>query len=519
MANNPTVRSSSVGSARAANNSGTATAAKPTGLANGDVVYVAYACDISSATVWTLSGFTSIYHDNNGTGNNRTSGVLRKVITNAAGEPASYAPIGPSATVTNLCVMAVAVKDVHATPEDATSVGLMGANDFTPAAQTITPAYASGSALVLSFHHASMNNGVSGKAAGAPSTYTIVNSREEVGGGTGVGCFLECASLVKTSGAAAANAWTGTADDATSEYHVFAVAVRNGQVAPTVALSTPADGEITGDTTVDLASVATDANADATQTQLDIRTKAIDQYELAEGITEGGLGVGGGGADGVGQSFTGDGREARTARFMLRKNGAPPGNFTVNIRGHSGSFGSTSVPDGVVYASQAVAASSLPGTLSEVAITWDTAVAPAATNWVVTIEYTGGDASNYVAYGYDTVVPTHTGNLSLLIAGSWSALVIYDLAFGIYESAATPVQLTKTQGTDTGFSPTPTQTSGATTTFTLQDADALFDGRYEWRAHASDPSGTASYGAYTAYRSFNVNRLIRRPPYPQLLPQ
>jgi hypothetical protein len=516
VADNATVRSSSVGGNRSANNAGTANAAKPTGLANGDVVYVAYACDISSATVWTLSGFTSIYHDNNGTGNNRTSGVLRKVITNAAGEPASYAPIGPSATVTNINIMAIAVKDAHSTPEDATSVGTLGANDFTPAAQTITPGNANG--LVLSVHPAAMNNGVTGKTAGAPSTYTIVNSREEVGGGTGIGCFLECASRV-TTGAAPANVWTGTADDATSEYHVFAVAVRNGQASPTVALSSPAADAITADRTPDFATVATDANADATQTQVEIRLKAIDQYDLAEGVGPGGLSGAVGGSTGVAQSFVGDGRIARTVRFILGKVGAPTGNFTVNIYGLTGTPGSTAVPDGVVYATETIDVSTLPGTAVEIAITWANAYAPAAGDWTVGIEYSGGDVSNYLEYLYDNTVSTHTGNLALKIAGVWTQLAIYDLPFGLYDTTATPTLLTKTQGTDAGFSPTPTQTSGGTTTFTLQDADALADGRYEWRARASDPSGTNAYGAFTAYRSVNINRLIRRDPYPQLLPQ
>lgn len=149
--------------------------------------------------------------------------------------------------------------------------------------------------------------------------------------------------------------------------------------------------------------------------------------------------LGDGTTTGVGQSFTTPAATAATnnrgcfarAVFYLKKVGSPTGNVVAKLYAHSGSLGTTSVPTGAALAtSNNVDVSTLTGTL---ALTNFVFASPwyqftANTNYVIALEYSGGDASNYVQVGYDASAPGHAGN-KCTFAGSWAAQSGHDCCF------------------------------------------------------------------------------------------
>lgn len=111
---------------------------------------------------------------------------------------------------------------------------------------------------------------------------------------------------------------------------------------------------------------------------------------------------------GLGQSFAAGGRTMNEVRLKLSKSLNPSGNFTVNIYTHSGTFGSTSVPN-VLVASKSVAASSLTTAPKMTSIIFDTPVELTEQYYVVTIEYSGTGGSVVVSWSGTSV---HSGNIS-----------------------------------------------------------------------------------------------------------
>ncbi len=153
--------------------------------------------------------------------------------------------------------------------------------------------------------------------------------------------------------------------------------------------------------------------------------------------------LGNGTITGVGQSFTGTATVLSKTTFYLSKTGSPTGNIVAKLYLETGTLGTSSTPTGSALAvSNPVDASTLTGSL---ALTdfyfpswWFTM---AAVDYVVTLEYSGGDGSNFVNVGVDTSSPGHAGNLSTY-NGSWSAVSGTDSCFYVYrfnynEAAAT----------------------------------------------------------------------------------
>ncbi len=148
---------------------------------------------------------------------------------------------------------------------------------------------------------------------------------------------------------------------------------------------------------------------------------------------------------GVGQSFTGNGAVLYSARFLLKKTGAPTGNATAKIYAHSGSFGTSSIPTGAALATSATFdVSTLTTTylnstfpqLIDFRFTAGNAITLTnATNYIVTVEYSGGSLGNTVDVGTDTSTPTHAGNLSTFDNVTWTATAGTDACFYIYTGA------------------------------------------------------------------------------------
>jgi hypothetical protein len=197
-------------------------------MQDGDVLYAFLSRSDDLGEPWVLSGWTLLFSQASTTGNDMMSTALRKVITNAAGEPASYTFLTSAGAGTNQqTAVIVQVRGANTTtPEDAQISDYVEiANDFTPFASDGSGIIVNTTgALILAVHHASMNDGVTGKTPGAPSTMTIADGIESVLAGQ-LGSFTEVAYKENMSATFAQTSWTGTPTDSTSEAHVGWVTV------------------------------------------------------------------------------------------------------------------------------------------------------------------------------------------------------------------------------------------------------------------------------------------------------
>jgi len=136
----------------------------------------------------------------------------------------------------------------------------------------------------------------------------------------------------------------------------------------------------------------------------------------------------------VGQSFsslgTGSPAKIANALFYLSKTGNPTGNAIAKLYAHSGTYGTSSVPTGnALAATQNFDVSTLTGALTLTTFEFsDSYDLTADTEYVITLEYNGGDGANYINVGVDASTPTHTGNFSTYTE-TWAANNGKDAAF------------------------------------------------------------------------------------------
>lgn len=210
-------------------------------LQNGDVLYafVAMGDDSATANAVSSSGGTwteivtpvvqNAEHDH-------TSSILRRVVTNAGGEPSSYtftfdANAGPD----QMTVVVVQVRGADTgTPEDAAATSNFGTNTGTPTNVTIDTTTAN--ALVLIAHVAvSLATQVNSATPGAPSGWSIVRSEINTNASAtpnSVSIFV-AEDSVPSAGTVTPGAWTtsGGTSPTAWEYATYAVAVRSAAVA------------------------------------------------------------------------------------------------------------------------------------------------------------------------------------------------------------------------------------------------------------------------------------------------
>ena len=135
---------------------------------------------------------------------------------------------------------------------------------------------------------------------------------------------------------------------------------------------------------------------------------------------------------GIGQSVSGDGGTLSRAKFYLSKTGTPTGNAVAKLYAISGTSGTSGIPTGTALAtSEVVDVSTLTGTLTLTDFEFrDEVVLTSATDYVLTLEYTGGTAGNTVNVGTDTTSPTHAGNFSTANTSfTWTASSTTDACF------------------------------------------------------------------------------------------
>jgi hypothetical protein len=150
---------------------------------------------------------------------------------------------------------------------------------------------------------------------------------------------------------------------------------------------------------------------------------------------------------GLGQSITGDGNELTSVVFKVRRVGSPTGNATVNLYAHSGTFGTSSVPTGAsLAASETLDVSTLSTSYRDIKFKMSSFYTlVAATKYVVTIEYSGGDSSNRIEVAFDVSPAGHGGN-KCSSTGSWSPDANDDMYF--YARTGGNVTVNATNGGD-----------------------------------------------------------------------
>jgi hypothetical protein len=142
-----------------------------------------------------------------------------------------------------------------------------------------------------------------------------------------------------------------------------------------------------------------------------------------------------------GQSFRGIDADLDSCSFWLSKTLSPTGNAHAKLYDHLGTYGTSSVPTGGALAtSDAFDVSTLTG--SDVQIDFNFSVPHTmsfGTAYVIVIEYTNGDASNYVNVSLDVSSVAHSGNASYYL-DSWIASDQADLCFALNYIAITKLQ-------------------------------------------------------------------------------
>lgn len=126
-------------------------------------------------------------------------------------------------------------------------------------------------------------------------------------------------------------------------------------------------------------------------------------------------------------------RRLISGSFNIKKVLAPTGNIYMKLYEHSGVFGTSSLPTGIALAaSAAVDVATLGTSFADVTFTFSDGVLIPGRDYVITVEYTGGDSSNYVEIqGTLSGGTGHAGNGSNIQSGAWLDHSLWDLRFSL----------------------------------------------------------------------------------------
>jgi hypothetical protein len=202
------------------------------------------------------------------------------------------------------------------------------------------------------------------------------------------------------------------------------------------------------------------------------------------------------GNNGFAQSFTvgGSNIELSGAMLFLQKQGSPTGNLTVSIYANSGGL-----PTGAALAQITVAASSLPATGAEVDFSFDNAAQielTASTTYHLAIEYSAGDATNYIQVGTDSSSHSHGGVASVL-NGSWAADTSQDMIFAVRKDGIVTVNANDSNPSSITNTGTPPGATVIVNTVTLKVTVLDEDG---------DPIENAQTGIYALETAGGVTK-------------
>jgi len=161
----------------------------------------------------------------------------------------------------------------------------------------------------------------------------------------------------------------------------------------------------------------------------------IDSYSETNSDTEQALYSGS--VVAVGQAFTlASDKIIDEAEFYLRKQGSPTGNYVAKLYRATGTVGTDAKPEGNPIASTVEKAiSQLTTTKQKIRIPFiSPRIGMKGEKYVVAVEYSGGDASNYLVVGCDASSPTHSGNYCSKTGATWTANSARDLCFYLHSA-------------------------------------------------------------------------------------
>jgi hypothetical protein len=146
--------------------------------------------------------------------------------------------------------------------------------------------------------------------------------------------------------------------------------------------------------------------------------------------------VGNGTITGQSQSFAVGSNTMMVTKVVvnLKKVLSPTGNITCTLYSITGTSGSTAVPNALQDTSDAILAQDLTTTYTAQTFQFSTPAELTTGDWAIVIEYSGGDASNYIQVEGDST-GSHSGNQAVN-SGGWTANAAEDLNFEVYTAPA-----------------------------------------------------------------------------------
>lgn len=142
------------------------------------------------------------------------------------------------------------------------------------------------------------------------------------------------------------------------------------------------------------------------------------------------------------QSFMAIAGDLDRIAVYIGKGGSPTGNVYAKVYAHTGSYGLSGVPTGSPLAtSDAIDVTTITSAgMLTFMFSGAERIALTAQSYCLSIEYTGGDGSNYLYTGTDISTPTHDGNSSYWNGSAWVAQSGKDRIFEVYQEGALNVQ-------------------------------------------------------------------------------
>lgn len=187
-------------------------------------------------------------------------------------------------------------------------------------------------------------------------------------------------------------------------------------------------------------------------------SEIIDSYSEIHSDNNGPLNIVGAA---LGQTFTGNGDKLVSAAAYLSKSASPSGNIYICIYSHTGTWGTSGIPDQLLATSDPIDASTLSGSLAIIPFNFSGAnkiTLQNGTHYCMAVQF-DGDTTNYVNVGFDDNSPTHPGNKFYLHIG-WHAQSNMDLIFYVYgeissasASASASLSPSASQSPSASFSP------------------------------------------------------------------
>ena len=329
-----------------------------------------------------------------------------------------------------------------------------------------------------------------------------------------------------TMGAGTATLTYGAIDGSTGDsfFNINETVTFKTQEYPDTVLNTTDATDFGSDTTPTLEFTGTDPGGNDVEYQVHIDTvntfdsqsstnATLDSYSESNQDTDA---VQSGAGVGIAQSFM-NVTEAtlKSCKFYIKKTGTPTGNINATIRTHTGTFGTSGVPDGGVALATSDNFDSSTLTTSYQLITFTFSGAEQITlsadtpYFVALLTSFIGPGSN-ISLGVDNSSPTHAGNRADLAFATWGVFAGSDVCFYVVGDTAAPL-LSKLSASDSGFvntvsgGDTTPFNSGEKTSFTVQAGDALSTNTYHWRARSRDVNNSNTYSSWATTRTFSIN--------------